>query len=77
MKKTYVLDKLTVRVTLEAVLHGLDCTEESPVYEEFVEEFYSIYPEAEKMIRPVGMFGFGELPEQIPAEESTLPVTKR
>ena len=67
MKKTYVLEKLTAGVTQELVLHGLDCTEDSPVYEEFVEEFYRIYPEAEKMIRPVGMFGFGELPEQIPA----------
>lgn len=68
MKKTYILDKLTVRVTPELVLHGLDCTEESPVYEEFVEEFHSIYPEAEKMIQPVAMFGFGELPRQIPAQ---------
>ncbi len=69
MKKTYVLDKLTARVTLELVLHGLDCAEDSPVYEEFAEEFHRIYPKAEKMIRPVGMLGFGELPEQIPAEE--------
>ncbi len=59
MEQFYTIDNLKASFEKEAVLAAIDCTEDSPVYEMVEEEYLDICEEAEGLIAPVGMLGFG------------------
>ncbi len=61
MEQLYVLDNAEPEIELEAVLRSINCTHDSPVYANIVKEFNSIYNEAQALIEPLGVLGFGML----------------
>lgn len=63
MDNFYVLDNLKVNIEMERVLHAIDCMPDSPVYEEFVEEYQNIYDDMLALAEPVGILGVGVLSE--------------
>ena len=65
MEQFYILDKLNTRVEMEQVLKFLDCTSESPVYEEFVEEYREMEGEIASLVQGRGILGFGQLSEAV------------
>ena len=65
MKNFYELDQLVPALDLNAVLKAMDCYEDSPVYEEVVDEYYEICDDMLRMAEPVGILGFGTLPKSI------------
>ena len=65
MEDFYELDHLVPKLDLNAVLKAMDCYEDSPVYEEVVEEYYDICDEMLSLVKPVGILGFGILPKEI------------
>lgn len=69
MEQFYILDKLNTRIEMDQVLQWLDCTAESPVYQEFVEEYREIEGEINSLIKPAGMLGFGQLSEAVATEK--------
>lgn len=69
MEQFYVLNQLQVNMELEPVMHALDCAKDSPVYEEFQEEYESIYQEMLALAEPVGILGIGTLSQATKTEE--------
>lgn len=69
MEHFYVLNKLKVNIELEQVMHALDCSKDSPVYEEFLDEYEAIYEEMLALVKPVGVLGVGTLSEATASEE--------
>lgn len=69
MEQFYVLDQLQVNMELDPVMHALDCAKDSPVYEEFQEEYESIYQEMLALAEPVGILGIGILSQATKTEE--------
>lgn len=65
MESYYIIDHLQASFEKEAVLTAIDCTEDSPVYEMVEEEYLSICEEAEGLIEPIGILGFGVIPEKV------------
>lgn len=65
MENFYELDNLVPSLHLNAVLKAMDCYEDSPVYEEVVDEYHEICDEMLNMAKPVGILGFGTLPKFI------------
>lgn len=64
MEQYYTIDNLKAVFKKEAVLAAIDCTEDSPVYEMVEEEYLDICEEAEGLIEPVGILGFGVIPAE-------------
>lgn len=69
MERFYELEGLQPKVGLDETLKGMDCYEDSPVYEEVVDEYREIYESVMEMLSPVGVMGFGELPKEIATEK--------
>lgn len=69
MEQFYVLNQLQVNIELNPVMHALDCAKDSPVYEEFQEEYESIYQEMLALAEPVGILGIGTLSQATKTEE--------
>ena len=65
MENFYVLIGLDPQIDKQAVFKSLDCYEDSPVYEDFDEEYEAIYEDMVKLLEPVGILGFGTLPKEI------------
>lgn len=65
MKNFYVLDGFDPKIELRSVLKAMDCYEDSPVYEEVIEEYEEIYEEMLSLVEPVGILGFGTLPKEV------------
>ena len=65
MENFYELEGLVPKLNKSAVLKAMDCYEDSPVYEEVSEEYEEICEEMLKLTKPVGILGFGTLPEGI------------
>lgn len=65
MENFYELDNLVPSLHLNAVLKAMDCYEDSPVYEEVVDEYHEICDEMLNIAEPVGILGFGTLPKSI------------
>ena len=65
MNQFYEIDHLVPELNLKSVLDGMDCYEDSPVYEEVVEEYHEISDEMLDLARPVGILGFGTMPKEI------------
>lgn len=65
MENFYELDNLVPSLNLNAVLKAMDCYEDSPVYEEVVDEYHEICDEMLNMAEPVGILGFAKLPKSI------------
>ena len=65
MENFYEIDKLCPKIELKSVLKTMDCYEDSPVYEEVVEEYEDHYEEAMRLCDPVGVIGFGEIPAEL------------
>ena len=63
MEQYYMIENLKASFDKDAVLAAIDCTEDSPVYEMVEEEYLEICGEAEGLIEPVGILGFGTIPE--------------
>ena len=69
MDTFYELDKLAPKSDLKSVLVTMDCHEDSPVYEEVVEEYEEICEQMLSLAEPVGILGFGTLPHEISTEK--------
>ena len=69
MKKFYELENLTFQIDRDAVFKSLNCFEDSPVYEDFLETYEEIYEEMYGLVEPVGIIGLGTMPESIATEK--------
>ena len=64
-----VLENLHWKIEMEPVLKTMDCYEDSPVYEEVVEEYEENIEEMKRLVEPVGILGMGKLSEAIATEK--------
>ena len=69
MEQFYVLDGLQVNIELDSVMHALDCSKDSPVYEEFLDEYESIHQEMLSLAEPICILGIGTLSEAAATED--------
>lgn len=69
MENFYELHNLKFKIQKESVLKAMDCYEDSPVYEEVVDTYDEIYEEMLSLVEPVGILGFGILPEPVATEK--------
>jgi len=69
MKHLYILDNLKVQINIKDVLRAMDCGEDSPVYNEMAEEFYAVCDEAQSLMQPIGVLGFGEITDLTATEK--------
>lgn len=69
MEHFYVLNGLKVNTELAQVMHALDCSEDSPVYDELQEEYEELYRDIFALTEPVGILGVGTLSEAAATEE--------
>lgn len=67
--ETRILQSLHWNIEMEPVLKGMDCFEESPVYEEVVEEYRENLEEMKKLVEPSGIIGMGKLTEATATEK--------
>lgn len=65
MENFYEIDHLVPKLDKTAVLKAMDCYENSPVYDEVVEEYEEIRDDMLGLAEPVGILGFGILPKSI------------
>ena len=66
MEDFRILKGLKVHIDREQVLKMMDCYEDSPVYEEVLEEFEEHKEELRRLAEPCGILGMTRLPEDIP-----------
>lgn len=71
MEQFYILDGLTAAIDKETVMNAIDCKQDSPIYEEMTEEYEELWPQMLPLAKPVGIAGFGVLPEL--GEECAYP----
>ena len=64
-----VLENLHWKIEMEPVLKTMDCYEDSPVYEEVVEEYEENLEDMKKLVKPVGILGMGKLSEATATEK--------
>lgn len=64
-----ILEGLQAQIDKEEVLKTMDCYEDSPVYEEVVEEYEEIIGEMQALIEPIGIIGLGKITENIATEK--------
>lgn len=69
MENFYELHNLKFKIQKESVLKAMDCYEDSPVYEEVVDTYEEIYEDMMSLVEPVGILGFGTLPEAVATEK--------
>ncbi len=69
MENFYELHNLKFKIQKESVLKAMDCYEDSPVYEEVVDTYEEIYEDMLSLVEPVGILGFGTLPESVATEK--------
>lgn len=69
MENFYELHNLKFKIQKESVLKAMDCYEDSPVYEEVVDTYEEINEEMLSLVEPVGILGFGTLPESVATEK--------
>lgn len=69
MENFYELHNLKFKIQKESVLKAMDCYEDSPVYEEVVDTYEEIYEDMLSLVEPVGILGFGTLPESVETEK--------
>lgn len=69
MKNFYEVDGLIPKIELKSSLKAMDCYEDSPVYEEVVEEFEEIYEEMLSLAEPIGILGFGKISAESATKE--------
>ena len=69
MENFYELHNLKFKIQKESVLKAMDCYEDSPVYEEVVDTYKEIYEDMLSLVEPVGILGFGTLPESVATEK--------
>lgn len=64
-----VLENFHWKIEMEPVLKTMDCYEDSPVYEEVVEEYEENLEDMKKLVKPVGILGMGKLSEATATEK--------
>lgn len=64
-----ILEGLQAQIDKEEVLKTMDCYEDSPVYDEVLEEYEEIIGEMQTLIEPIGIIGFGKITENIATEK--------
>lgn len=69
MENFYELHNLKFKIEKESVLKAMDCYEDSPVYEEVVDTYEEICEDMLSLVEPVGILGFGTLPESVATEK--------
>lgn len=69
MENFYEIDHLVPKLDRDSVLKAMDCYEDSPVYEEVVDEYEEICEDMLKLAEPVGILGFGTLSESIETKQ--------
>lgn len=69
MKTFYELEGLQVKLDQGSVLRSIDCYEDSPIYEDIAEEYQAICRDMQALAVPVGVIGFGTMPESIATKE--------
>lgn len=65
MKTFYEIDGLKPKIEMEPTLKTMDCYEDSPVYEEVVDQYEELYDEMTALLKPVGIIGFTTMPKGI------------
>lgn len=53
-----------IEISREKVLRQMDCYEDSPIYEETIEEYEELYPIMMEVLDLKGIIAFGEVPEK-------------
>ena len=76
MEDYRLLKDLSVRIDRDQVLRQIDCYEDSPVYEQVLEEYEDHIEELKALAEPCGIIGITNLPEDIRArgESPCAPV---
>lgn len=69
MEIFYELKNLKAVIHQSSVLKKMDCHKECAVYETVVETYEEIYEEICSLAKPVGVFGFGKLPDSLETEK--------
>ncbi len=69
MRDFYELDGFVVKSEKKSALAHVDCYEDSPVYEMMSEEYDDIIDEMMGLAKPVGIIGFGTMPESAATQE--------
>lgn len=64
-QKIYELEQLTFQIDKESVFKSLNCSEDSPAYEDFQETYDEIYEEMCSLVEPVGVIGIASMPSSI------------
>ncbi len=72
MENIIVSSDFHIEIKRENVLNLMDCYEDSPVYEETIEEYEELYPLMMDAIEAKGVIAFGEVPEEY-AVSNKLP----
>lgn len=65
MEKFYEIDGLVPKLNKESVMKAMECYEDSPVYEEVMQEYDEIDEEMLALAEPVGVLGVGTMPKEI------------
>lgn len=65
MEKFYEIDGLAAKLNKQSVLKAMECYEDSPVYEEVMQEYDEIHEEMLALAEPVGILGVGTMPKEI------------
>ena len=69
MQNFYELDGFEPKAEMKSILAHVDCYEDSPVYEMMREEYEDIIDEMMQLAKPVGIVGFGKLPESAATDD--------
>lgn len=64
----YELEQLTVQINRDSVFKSLNCTEDSPAYEDFLDTYEEIYDKMCGLAEPVGVIGIATMPASIATE---------
>lgn len=67
----HILEGLHAEVDRERVLQSMDCFEDSPVYEDVVEEYEEIIDEMKALVEPIGILGLGKITSELVTERYT------
>ncbi len=69
MKKLYIIDDLKANTDFEKVMRAIGCKSDKADFADFKREFNFVCIEAARVMKPVGIIGFGRLTEETATEK--------
>lgn len=69
MENFYEIDGLKASIDRTSVFNAIDCREDSPVYEEVLEEYEELSKDMRHLVKPIGILGFAALPKELATEK--------